>query len=332
MICNVKRSQLDGVIKCPPSKSYTHRAIFLASLAEGKSTIYNPLLSNDTRASISACEKFGARIDDKFGKLEITGTREIKAAIIDVANSGTSMRIATAIASLAKGTSILSGDESLSKRPMGSLLKALYLLGANIDSNDGMPPVMVKGPIKGGRVEIPGNVSSQYISALLIAGGATSKGIMVDIDGPLVSKDYVGYTIKTMKRFGAKVDTTDSGYSCIGQKYRATEFTVPHDMSILALLVAAKVLVGEEMKIDTGANTSNGPFESSHVTKICSKAGVNLRFENSACHTEYDVNPKERVVNLTDQPDLLPAIAVLALKGKGKITITGIGHTKYKET
>ena len=107
MICNVKRSQLDGVIKCPPSKSYTHRAIFLASLAEGKSTIYNPLLSNDTRASIEACEKFGARIDDKFGKLEITGTREIKAAIIDVANSGTSMRIAAAIASLAKGTSIL---------------------------------------------------------------------------------------------------------------------------------------------------------------------------------------------------------------------------------
>ena len=108
----------------------------------------------------------------------------------------------------------------------------------------------------------------------------------------LVSKDYVGYTIKTMKRFGAKVDTTDSGYSCIGQKYRAAEFTVPHDMSILALLVAAKVLVGEEMKIDTGTNTSNGPFESPHVTKICSRAGVNLRFENSTCHTEYDVNQR----------------------------------------
>ena len=255
MICNVKRSQLDGVIKCPPSKSYTHRAIFLASLAEGKSTIYNPLLSNDTRATISACEKFGARIENNDKRLEINGTREIKAANIDVANSGTSMRIAAAIASLAKGTSILSGDESLSKRPMGSLLKALYLLGAQIDSNDGMPPVTITGTIKGGRVEIPGNVSSQYVSALLIAGGATSEGIMVDIDGLLVSKDYVGYTIETMKRFGAKVDTTDSGYSCIGQKYRAAEFTVPYDMSILALLVAAKVLVGEKMKIDTGANT-----------------------------------------------------------------------------
>ena len=238
MICNVKRSQLDGVIKCPPSKSYTHRAIFLASLAEGKSTIYNPLLSNDTRATISACEKFGARIENNDKRLEINGTREIKAANIDVANSGTSMRIAAAIASLAKGTSILSGDESLSKRPMGSLLKALYLLGAQIDSNDGMPPVTITGTIKGGRVEIPGNVSSQYVSALLIAGGATSEGIMVDIDGLLVSKDYVGYTIETMKRFGAKVDTTDSGYSCIGQKYRAAEFTVPYDMSILALLVA----------------------------------------------------------------------------------------------
>ena len=143
---------------------------------------------------------------------------------------------------------------------MGSLLKALYLLGAQIDSNDGMPPVTITGTIKGGRVEIPGNVSSQYVSALLIAGGATSEGIMVDIDGLLVSKDYVGYTIETMKRFGAKVDTTDSGYSCIGQKYRAAEFTVPYDMSILALLVAAKVLVGEKMKIDTGTNTSNGPL------------------------------------------------------------------------
>ena len=332
MICNVKRSQLDGVIKCPPSKSYTHRAIFLASLAEGKSTIYNPLLSNDTRATISACEKFGAHIENNDERLEINGTHEIKAANIDVANSGTSMRIAAAIASLAKGTSILSGDESLSKRPMGSLLKALYLLGAQIDSNDGMPPVTITGTIKGGRVEIPGNVSSQYVSALLIAGGATSEGIMVDIEDSLVSKDYVGYTIETMKRFGAKVDTTDSGYSCIGQKYRAAEFTVPYDMSILALLVAAKVLVGEKMKIDTDANIPDGPLESSHVAEICSMAGVNLRFENSTCHTEYDVNPKERVVDLTDQPDLLPAIAVLALKNKGKTTITGIGHTKYKET
>ena len=104
---------------------------------------------------------------------------------------------------------------------------------------------MVKGPIKADGIELrfqDWNVSSQYVSALLIAGGATSEGIMVDIDGPLVSKDYVGYTIETMKRFGAKVDTTDSGYSCIGQKYRAAEFTVPHDMSILALLVAAKVI------------------------------------------------------------------------------------------
>ena len=92
------------------------------------------------------------------------------------------------------------------------------------------------------------------------------------------------------------------------------------------------MLVGEKMKIDTGAYTSNGPFESSHVAKICSMVGVNLRFDGSICHTEYDVNPKERVVDLTDQPDLLPAIAVLALKNIGKTTITGIGHTKYKET
>ncbi len=332
MICNVKRSNLAGVIKCPPSKSYTHRAVFLASLADGTSTIYNPLFSNDTRASMSACEKFGALIENKDGKLQITGTQEVKAAKIDAANSGTTMRISAAVASLAKGTSVLTGDESLSKRPMGSLLKALYLLGAQIDSNDGMPPVTIGGTIKGGRVEIPGNISSQYVSALLIAGGATRDGIMVDVEGPLVSKDYLGYTIESMKRFGAKVEVSESVYSCIAQKYSAAEFTVPHDMSILALLVAAKALAGSNMKIDTGVKSDNGPFESSHVAEICSMMGVNIHFEENMCNVECSEGAKVKTVNLTDQPDLLPAIAILALKNEEKTVINGIGHTKYKET
>ena len=332
MICNVGRSDLAGIIKCPPSKSYTHRAVFLASLADGTSTIYNPLLSNDTRASISACEKFGALIENRDGKLQITGTQEVKAAKIDAANSGTTMRIAAAVASLAKGTSVLTGDESLSNRPMGSLLKALYLLGAQIDSNDGMPPVTISGIIKGGRVEIPGNISSQYVSALLIAGGATRDGIMVDIDGPLVSKDYLGYTVKSMKQFGAKVEVSESVYSCIAQKYSATEFTVPHDMSILALLVAAKALAGSNMKIDTGVKSDNGPFESSHVAEICSMMGVNIHFNENMCNVECSDGAKVKTVNLTDQPDLLPAIAILALKNEEKTVINGIGHTKYKET
>ncbi|MDI1495429.1 MAG: 3-phosphoshikimate 1-carboxyvinyltransferase [Cenarchaeum symbiont of Oopsacas minuta] len=331
MFCSIAKSNLVGVIKCPASKSYTHRAIFLASLAKGKSIIYDPLFSADTRSTISACKGFGADISIRDDLLEITGTLEIKPAKIDAANSGTTMRIATAVASLIDGTSTLYGDASLSKRPMKALLESLSKMGAKIDAYDNMPPITIHGIIEGGNVTIRGDVSSQYVSALLMAGSMSKNGIVVDIDGSLVSKDYVAYTIETMKRFGVLVKRTDLGYSCDRQRYVATKFTVPFDTSILALLVVAKILFGERLEIDIG-RSKDGPSESSHIIEICSKMGISICFENERCIVENSKSADTQIIDLIDQPDLFPAMAVLALKGSKKTIITGIGHTKYKET
>ena len=130
MNCKVDKTKISGKIVCPSNKSYTHRAVFLASLTKGESTIENILHSEDTKATIEACKKFGAKINEKGNNLVINSDSSIHASTIDAANSGTTIRIATAIASLADGKSTLSGDVSLNQRPMKPLLDALESIGA----------------------------------------------------------------------------------------------------------------------------------------------------------------------------------------------------------
>ena len=165
MNCKVEKSSIDGKIICPSNKSYTHRAIFMASLADGKSMIKNILKSGDTIATINACKNFGAEIKEEKNNLIVDSPNELKLqdSIIDAANSGTTIRIAAAISTLADTKIVLSGDQSLNKRPMQPLLKALESLGAKCSSSNGTPPISILGKIKGGEVKIPGNISSQFI-------------------------------------------------------------------------------------------------------------------------------------------------------------------------
>ena len=160
MKCRVKKSKIAGDIECPPNKSYTHRAIFIASLAIDKSIIKNVLRSEDTNATIDACKNFGVEIADVGNDITVTSASELKIKndTIDAANSGTTIRIAAAIASLADDKITLTGDSSLKKRPMQPLLDALESLGAKCNSSNGNPPISVKGRIKGGKVKIPGSM------------------------------------------------------------------------------------------------------------------------------------------------------------------------------
>ena len=143
MKCRVEKSEIVGEIECPPNKSYTHRAIFIASLAIEKSIIKNVLRSEDTIATIDACKNFGVQIDDIGNDVTVTSASElkIKSNTIDAANSGTTIRIATAIASLANDEITLTGDSSLKKRPMQPLLDAVESLGAKCSSASGNPPI-----------------------------------------------------------------------------------------------------------------------------------------------------------------------------------------------
>jgi len=207
MSCKIEKTKLYGKIVCPPNKSYTHRAIMLASLAGGKSIIKNVLRASDTNATIEACKRFGAQIKETGDNLTIEGIKEFKNqnTVIDAKNSGTTIRIAAAIASLSAGKTVLSGDESLRKRPMQPLLDALESIGAKCSSTDGKPPITVSGTVKGGEVNIPGNISSQFVTALMIIAPRTEKGLVLNIKEDLVSKPYLDATINIMEKFSAKV-------------------------------------------------------------------------------------------------------------------------------
>ena len=211
MKCKIEKARLSGNIVCPPNKSYTHRAIFLATLANGKSQIRNVLLSRDTIATINACKNFGASIQADGSNVTVESSGEIKlqTSEIDASNSGTTIRIAAAISSLSENKTRLTGDSSLQKRPMQLLLDALQDLGASCTSTDGKPPITVKGKIRGGEVKISGSVSSQFISALMIAAPKAEKGIILNIEGELVSKPYLEATISSMKKFGVNVEVNN---------------------------------------------------------------------------------------------------------------------------
>ncbi|HEX9845872.1 MAG TPA: 3-phosphoshikimate 1-carboxyvinyltransferase, partial [Candidatus Nitrosotenuis sp.] len=276
MNCRVEKSSLSGTITCPPNKSYTHRAIFLASLANGKSLIKNVLRSRDTNATIEICKSFGAEIQGNENNLEVIGIDKFGTTdlIVDASNSGTSIRIAAAVAALREGKTVLTGDESLKKRPMKPLLDALESLGAKCSSNDGKPPLTISGRMRGGEVSIPGNVSSQFISALLVAAPLTEKGVALNISSDLVSKPYLDATIITMEKFGVKVKVLDQykKYKIEPQQYKHATITIPSDFSSVALLLSAAVLVGRDLTLK--ASVGNLAQGDEAIIDILGKLGV----------------------------------------------------------
>ncbi len=333
MKCKVEKSRLSGTISCPPNKSYSHRAVFLATLSKGKSVISNMLLSRDTLATIDTCRVFGAKIDASGSTVTVEGTGDIvlQKPEIDASNSGTTIRIAAAISSLVDTKITLSGDSSLRKRPMQPLLDALEKMGAECTSTDGKPPITVKGKITGGRTSIPGSVSSQFISALLIAAPKTRDGITLDIEGDLVSKPYLDATIATMKKFGVLVETIQSykKYNIPPQQYKSTDFTVPTDFSSMALLLSASVLVGDNMIIS--ASIGDLPQGDREMISHLEKLGVKVEVGNKITVKSPTLLNGGRF-DLANTPDLLPPMAILALKTSKPIEIYNVRHARFKET
>jgi 3-phosphoshikimate 1-carboxyvinyltransferase len=333
MRCKVDKSRLSGIIKCPPNKSYSHRAVFLATLANGKSTLRNVLLSRDTLATIEACKGFGAKIEINNSTVMVESKGEIipQTREIDASNSGTTIRIAAAISSLSDNTITLTGDVSLKKRPMQPLLDALGQLGVQCTSTDGKPPVTVKGKALGGTTHISGSISSQFISALLIAGPKMKNGLTLEIDGDLVSKPYLDSTIATMKKFSATVNTISpyKKYNVANQEYKSTDFVVPSDFSSMALLFSAAVLLGEEMSIE--ASIDDLPQGDKEIISHLEKLGVKINIgEKITIYSPKLLNGGR--FDLSNNPDLLPPMAILSLKTSNPIEIYNVKHARFKET
>ncbi len=334
MSCKVEKSKISGQVVCPPNKSYTHRAIFLASLAGNNSKVDNVLLSADTLATIEACKKFGAEIEIKGLSIIVKNPIKLGTNVpeINTENSGTTIRIASGIASLFSQEITLTGDSSLQKRPMKPLLDALSSIGAQCSSTDGKPPIKIKGKILGGDVTIPGNFSSQFVSALLISAPLTNNGINITIEGNLVSKPYLDATIATMRKFGVTVQTLIpyKRYNITPQIYKNTTFTIPIDFSSLALLLSAAVLNGEEVIIK--GSMGDLPQGDEVFIDILEQMGVTVIINDDEIKIKSPEKLKGGKFDLSNSPDILPPLAILSLNTSSPIEIVNVKHARLKET
>ena len=334
MNCKIQKSKLNGKIVCPSNKSYTHRAIFLAALSDGKSIVKKILRSNDTLATISACRGFGIEVEEVGDKVTINNTIDstVENSMINAENSGTTIRIAIAIAALSGGNTTLTGDESLRKRPMQPILDSLETMGVKTESDDGRPPIHINGKIEGNEISIKGEISSQFISALMIIAPRLPEGLTINVQGELVSKPYVDLTIAIMKKFGVEVEIEEKykKYQIIHQIYKPTTFSIPSDFSNLALLLAANVLLGDGLTVEI--NLGDMPQGDEAIVDILEKLGVNVTLEEERITTKSPILLSGGKFDLSNTPDLLPAIAILALKSEKPIELYNVKHARYKET
>ena len=363
MILKVKKaSNVGGTVKAPPSKSYTHRAIIIASLAKGISRLCDPLLSEDTLASVHACKTFGADIDtsnfsvnrnnsDLDSYWKIRGMENIENSsegAIDLKNSGTTLRIMTSVAGLSKNGGTFTGDDSLKTRPMDMLIEALKPLGVNAKSlqDNGKPPIAIEPGFIGGKTSINGNVSSQFISSILIAGAISEKGIDLQVKGDFISKPYVAMTLDVMEKFGIEIETdlftkhdncnledkkcSSTSFSIKPQKYAATDYVIEGDYSSASYLLGAVSTLGGKITVK---NLFQGSKQGDKlILDILEKMGAKIEVNSDSVTLISDGNLRGTDIDLHNAPDLLPTVSVLGALTVGKTTITGVKHARYKET
>jgi len=335
MDVDIAPGTLRGRVQAPPSKSYTHRAILAAGYGDG-ATVRDPLVSADTRATMRAVEAFGGTVESRDGDLVIEGFDggpAVPSAVVDCANSGTTMRLTTATAALTDGLTVLTGDASLRSRPQGPLLRAIDQLGGRAESTrgNGQAPLVVGGPLLGGSAAIPGDVSSQFVTALLMAGPATDAGIDITLQTELKSAPYVDITLELLDAFGVTARRTGRGFSVAGrQRYRADEYTVPGDFSSISYLLAAGALAGESLAV-TGAYPSAQGDQA--IVDALDRMGGAVDWDREAGELSVSRSDLSGIeVSVADTPDLLPTLAVLGAAADGTTTITDCEHVRYKET
>ncbi|KTG10168.1 3-phosphoshikimate 1-carboxyvinyltransferase [Haloprofundus marisrubri] len=340
MDAELSQSRVRGTARAPPSKSYTHRAILAAGYSDD-ATVYDPLVSADTKATMRAVGAFGGNVTRDDTRLEVDGfggRPGVAADVIDCANSGTTMRLVTACAALADGITVLTGDSSLRSRPQGPLLDAVSDLGGRAEStrDNGQAPLVLKGPISGGDVSIPGDVSSQYISALLMAGAVTEKGIDIDLETELKSAPYVEITLEVLRAFGVDAEATEDGFSVAGgQTYdpEGGEYHVPGDFSSISYLLAAGAVAADEdheVVVEGAYPSAQGDAA---IVDILERMGAAIDWdrENGQITVEKS-NLSGVTVDVGDTPDLLPTIATLGAIADGETRIENCEHVRYKET
>ncbi len=337
-------SAFTATLRPPGSKSLTNRALLLAALARGTSTLRDPLWADDTRRMVDALVALGVPVKKTPDGREVTvrglaGFSTRDSAALDLGNAGTAMRSLTAACSLGIGRYRLDGDSRMRQRPIGELVDALRQLGASIayDGPPGYPPLIVSGSgLAGGTVVMKPTLSSQFISALLMVGPYCRRPLTLHFDGPVTSRPYVEMTLNLMARFGIQCQV-DAGFTTIAVpqgEFRGQDYAVEPDASNASYFLAAAALVpGSRCTIEglgrqslqgdvafadvlhqMGAGLTFGP---DFITIMAPPAGTPLQGFHG---------------DLNHMPDMVQTLAAVALFAAGPTTIRNVGNLRVKET
>ena len=335
MEISVKKSKISGQVEIPGSKSHTIRAIFIAALASGTSTIKMPLISEDTVAALRAASILGAWIkrgDDTVWRISGTGGHLLQpAGVINMENSGTGLRLFTAMAALGDFKVRFDGDDSLRTRKMGSLLEALSAMGAKVESANGLCPLAVTGPIRGREVVVDGK-TSQFLSALLLVAPLLEDPTTIHVS-KLNEKPYVHITLDWLKRQDIKVKFDDA-MTCFevpgGHKYKPFSTLIPVDFSTAAFPLLAAAVTGGEVKIP------NLDFDDLQGDKAVfdyfAKMGVKITQSQHITTIKGPRKLKSFDLDLNATPDALPVMAVAAACADGVSYLRNVPQARIKET
>ena len=325
-----KGGDLNGKTSPPPSKSHTHRAFFLASMADGASHVSNALMSADTKATLAACRAMGATATEDEDGWTIVGGNLHAPGFVDAENSGTTMRIFAGICSMFDGESTITGDESLRKRPMGPLLKALESTGSTCTSKDGLPPVTIRGPNHGGKVSIDGGVSSQFITSLLMVSPMLENDSEVTVEGSMVSAPYLDVTAHMMRLFGASVRRDGNVFSIAGRTgYTPYDYMVPADFSSAAFPLVAGALGGSVTV--TGMDLED-PQGDKAILGILEKMGCRVEWNGRSVAVTGPERLHGGEFDLNAIPDTLPILSIAAAAAEGDTRLTNVPQARIKET
>jgi len=311
----------------------THRALILSALAEGKSLIESPLKSDDTEATSKILKQLGVGVAEGTDSWLVEGG-SMRAPVNDLycGESGTTLRLMTAVCALVEGKCRLSAGKSLNMRPIEPLLDALKRLGVLGECTDGRPPLTIHGTgvIRGGSTEIRGDVSSQFLSALLIASPLAKGLVTVRLTTALESKPYVAMTLDAMRLFGVELDASpDSRVFQIPVKpYEPAKIVVEGDWSSAAYPLAAGALCGRVSvnRLDTESSQADR-----RIVEILKSMGARV----TGMRGDVTVRPfKLRAVDLdlSDCPDLFPVVSALCAVAEGESRLTGLSRLRFKES
>ncbi len=331
---------LNATSTIPGSKSITHRAVIAAGLASGESLLKNFLECEDTVYTANTLKELGVGISFEEENLRVAGTGGLFQPVSDrkeiyLGNSGTSFRLLLSVVALGHGEFVMTGTPRMLTRPIGALVTALNSLDvkASCVEQNSCPPVLIKADgIRGGKTQIAGNQSSQYLSSLLLSAPCSENGVEIEVTGELVSSPYVDITVDVMEQFGVHVDRDAYRYFKIspGQGYESREFTVQGDASSASYFWAAAAVTG-----GTVTTENIFPFQTRQgdmgFLEVLSKMGCRVEKETDRV-VVHGGELSGIDVDMGAMPDMVPSLAAVALFAGGTTHIRNVGHLRIKES